>query len=110
MYAGPAGVLFVEYKYVKQLPKRDTTNIKHSLSVLQCEWLTRMQKSTNVALVVGVNNTALIIVDDFSANICKSKYVEESVSRKTVADWIYQVTFSGRADVLKRLTPSSDQP
>lgn len=109
MYAGPAGVLFVEYKYVKQLPKRDTTTIKHSLSALQCEWLTRMQKSTNVALVVGVDNTALIIVDDFSANICKSKYVEESVSRKAVADWIYQVTHSGRANESKRPAPSSDQ-
>ena len=78
MYAGPAGVLFVEYKYVAKLPKRDNTIIRHSLSPLQEQWLTRMKDSTLVGLVLGCEDSALIIVDDFSANICKSKYVEQA--------------------------------
>lgn len=95
MYAGPAGLLFVEYKYVKTLPARDDTVIRHSLSALQCSWLERMKPSTNVALVLGVADTAIIIVDDFSTNICKSNYIEQSVSRKGVAQWIHAVTHSG---------------
>lgn len=97
MYAGPAGVLFVEYKYVKSLPKKDTTVIRHSLSALQSAWLERMKVSTSVALILGIGESALIIVDDFSANIYKSRYVEESIPRKQVAEWIYNQTHSGRA-------------
>jgi hypothetical protein len=109
MYAGPAGVLFVEYKYVKSLPKKDTTAIRHSLSALQCAWLERMKGSTNVALVLGVGDTALIIVDDFSANICKSTYVEQSIPRRQVAQWIYDTTHSGRANEKdKRTAPSRE--
>ncbi len=98
MYAGPAGVLFVEYKYVKNLPKRDDTVIRHSLSELQRAWLDTMYQSTPVALILGCEDTALIIVDDFAANICKSKYVEQSIPRRQVAQWIYDVTHSGRAN------------
>ena len=98
MYAGPAGTLFVEYKYVKSLPKKDTTVIHHSLSALQCAWLQRMKPATSVALILGVEDTALIIVDDFSANIVKSAYLEQCIPRKQVAQWIYDVTYSGRDD------------
>lgn len=95
MYAGPAGVLFVEYKYVKQLPKRNNTIIHHSLSKLQCEWLERMKQSAKVALILGAEDNALIIVDDFSANISKMKYFKECIPRKQVADWIYKQTHEG---------------
>lgn len=107
MYAGPAGTLFVEYKYVKSLPKKDTTVIRHSLSALQCAWLERMKTSTPVALILGVEDTALIIVDDFSANIVKSAYLEQCIPRKQVAQWIYDAIYSGRAhEKNKRITTS----
>lgn len=109
MYAGPAGVLFIEYKYVKILPKRDETIIKHSLSALQTQWLDRMKQSTPVALILGCEDTALIIVDDFATNICKSRYVEQSIPRRQVAQWIYDVTHSGRAhETLKRSSQPSE--
>jgi len=98
MYAGPAGVLFVEYKYVKTLPKRDDTVIKHSLSALQVAWLERMSQSTNVALVLGVANTAIILERDFSTNISKLQYIEQNISRQSVADWIYSITHAGTQD------------
>jgi len=109
MYAGPAGTLFVEYKYVKSLPKKDTTVIRHSLSALQCAWLERMKASTSVALILGIEDTALIIVDDFPANISKSRYVEQSIPRKQVAEWIYNQTHSGRANEKSpRVAPSRE--
>lgn len=107
MYAGPAGVLFVEYKYVKSLPKRDNTVIRHSLSALQTQWLERMKQSTPVALILGVQDSALIIVDDFATNICKSKYVEHAIPRRQVAQWIYDITHSGRANEKSKRAASS---
>jgi len=92
MYSGPAGVLFVEYKYVPSLPKKATTNIRHSLSELQFQWLERMKVSANAALIIGVEDTCIILVDDFSANICKTRYIEEKQSRKEAANFIYQTT------------------
>lgn len=92
MYAGPAGVLFVEYKYIKSLPKRDDTVLKHSLSPLQLAWLTNMSRCANVALVLGVEDRALILVSDFSRLICKHEYVEQSINKKEVAKWIHSVT------------------
>ena len=109
MYAGPAGVLFVEYKYVKSLPKKDTTVIRHSLSALQIQWLDRMKQSSPVALILGCEDTALIIVDDFSTNICKSKYIEQSIPRKQVAEWIYNQTHSGRAHEENKRVASSNK-
>ena len=97
MYCGPAGLLFVEYKYVKTLPKRDNTLIRHSLSELQIQWLTRVNGPATSALIIGVEDTAIIIPRDFSTNISKLKYIEQSISRQDVAMWIYDITHSGRA-------------
>jgi len=92
MYSGPAGILFVEYKYIKALPKKDTTALKHSLSALQLQWLERMKLSANAALIIGVEDTCIILVYEFSANICKTRDVEERRSRKSVVDFILSVT------------------
>ena len=110
MYAGPAGVLFVEYKYIKSLPKRDDTIIRHSLSELQSAWLERIQQSAAVALIIGIEDTAIILERDFSTNISKLQYIEQNISRRSVADWIYSVTHVGTQDekgsptVSKKLT------
>ena len=110
MYAGPAGVLFVEYKYVKTLPKRDDTVIRHSLSALQVAWLERMSQSTNVALVLGVADTAIILERDFSTNISKLQYIEENITRKAVADYIYKVTHVGKTEHEQGSPASCNEP
>lgn len=110
MYAGPAGVLFVEYKYVKTLPKRDDTIIRHSLSALQIAWLERMSQSVSVALVVGVADTAIIRDCDFSTNISKMQYIEENITRKAVADYIYKVTHVGKTKNEQGSPASSTEP
>jgi hypothetical protein len=96
MYCGPKSLLFVEYKYVKKLPKRDTTFIKHSLTPLQSQWLERINGPSVSALVIGVEESALILVGDFSANISRMRFLEHRVSRQEVATWIYNVTVLGR--------------
>lgn len=98
MYSGKSGVLFVEYKYIKELPKRQTTNIRHSLSALQNAWLNRMQQSAHAALIIGVGkDSGIIIVDDFSAIISTMRYLEDSVTFKDIASWIYNITVQGCA-------------
>ena len=79
MYCGPSGLLFVEYKYIKLLPKRDDTLIRHSLSELQLQWLERINGPARAALVIGVEDTAIIIPSDFSTNISNNS-VNEGLS------------------------------
>ena len=106
MYCGPENLLFVEYKYVKELPKKDTTLIKHSLTPLQLQWLERVNKPSIAALVVGIDGDAIILVDDFSSNISKLRFLTHSVSRKDVAKWIYAVTCLGRDTHAKKAKSS----
>lgn len=97
MYSGKAGVLFVEYKYVKELPKKDASLIRHSLSPQQVIWLNRMQQSVRAALIIGVGkNSGVIIVDDFSAIISKMSYLEQSITTKGLAQWISNTVVQGR--------------
>ena len=90
MYGGPAGLLFVEYKYVKKLPAKDTTLLRTSLSVQQVNWLDRLSSfKQRSAVVIGCEDTAVILLDGkWTANISKSYYLEHAISRKNVAEWI----------------------
>lgn len=99
MYCGPAGLLFVEYKYVKELPKKATTGINHSLSALQLQWLNRVNQPANAALIIGVADTCIIIQDDFSSIICKNRYIELCRTRKEAAKFIYNVTHNPQEGV-----------
>ena len=89
MYSGPGGVLFVEYKYVKAFPKRDSTTIKTSVSLLQLQWLERMNTAASAALIIGVEATAVIITSEFIigyANIRKQDLLAHPISQKDIAE------------------------
>lgn len=52
-YSGPAGDLWVEYKFVV-LPKRDGTMIVPDLSALQIDWLkNRSKEGRRVGVIIG---------------------------------------------------------
>ena len=52
-YSGPAGDLWVEYKYVA-LPKRENTVVTIDLSDLQKNWITsRVSEGRDVGVIVG---------------------------------------------------------
>jgi hypothetical protein len=92
-YSGPLGVLFIEYKYIKALPKRDNTILRHTLSKLQIEWLNKVKQGAKVAVVIGVEDTAMIITDNFDADITRQQYLESCVARHDVSQWIYEQTY-----------------
>jgi len=66
LYAGPAGQLWVEYKWVAKLPAMPETIIKPKLSAQQLAWLIKMSGlSFPCAVIIGtpmggllLNNTA----------------------------------------------------
>jgi hypothetical protein len=54
-------MLFVEYKYVKALPKRDTTIIKPALSAQQSEWLKdKIARNIDVLVVLGTQDGVVL--------------------------------------------------
>ena len=67
MYAGPAGLVFVEYKYLKSLPRKPTTPIKTGLSALQIQWLERMSVYKVLAIVIiGSPQGTAILTEQFA--------------------------------------------
>ena len=98
MYVGPAGVLFVEYKYLKDFPKRPSTPLKINVSPLQIAWMEDVssKSSPNVTclVVIGCANNALIVSIEDLSNTMSSKearlkcisfadiarYIEETIS------------------------------
>ena len=87
-YTGPAGHCFVEYKYKKELPKRDTTLINFNLSALQAIWLTeRSKQGVPCYLVVAVDNLVVITQDFAKANkYLTSEFLEDSMLFKDFID------------------------
>ena len=88
-YMGPAGSLWVEYKYVK-LPKRDTTIVTFGLSMLQMSWLTKAQMCGQlVAVIVGFERSAAVMTDpQFFKSNTKRELQEEAISFRQTAGWI----------------------
>ena len=87
-YTGPAGHCFVEYKYKKELPKRDTTPINFNLSALQAIWLTeRNKQGVPCYLVVAVGNLVVISQDFGKANkYLTGEFLEDSMLFKDFID------------------------
>ena len=96
-YAGPAGILFVEYKYIPKLPVKNTTVLRTTLSALQKQWLNRMVDfNQQAAVIVGCENTAVILTNKtWCQNITKQYYVDNAIVRKSVAYWIQSVCLQG---------------
>lgn len=92
-YMGAKGSLWAEYKYLKQLPKRDSTNLRLGLSPLQIEWLNLLYEYNHtVCVILGVENTALILLEkQWTANISKRYYLEQCIPRREVRDYIQSI-------------------
>ena len=88
MYAGPAGLLFVEYKYLKSLPKKPSTPIKTGLSELQINWLERMfLYNVIVVVIIGSPNGAIVLERDFRRTLIQSNF-DSTLSVSECADVI----------------------
>lgn len=105
MYCGPAGLLFVEYKYIKQLPKRNTTAIRTSLSAQQLAWLDRISQPAIAALVIGCENSCLLLVNQYNRKLYKTDFLNKKLTRKEIAAWISSTVLGEDND--KQTTPSN---
>lgn len=96
-YSGELGCMWVEYKYVRALPKRGSLRIE--LSELQKAWLrSRHNEGRHVAVVVGHPKGGIVFqgIDwDFAGNLSAESAARGSVQRASIAAWIYGVV--GRA-------------
>lgn len=74
---GSAGqMIFVEYKYVKTLPKRNTTIIKPALSAQQSEWLKdKTARNINALVVLGTQNGVVVFrtPDEWDNGVVRSE-------------------------------------
>jgi hypothetical protein len=92
-YAGPASALFVEYKYLKSLPKRDSTELRTSLTPQQIHWLNTLHgHNQRVAVVIGAEKSAIVLLDKrWNVYISKSEFLRSAVGFSDVAQWIANV-------------------
>jgi hypothetical protein len=88
-YSGPSD-LWVEYKYVKALPKRDNTLVDVGLSDLQKIWLrARHTEGRNVCVVVGSPEGTLILPGiEWDKSISRAQFISSAVDKSEVVAYI----------------------
>lgn len=85
------GALWVEYKYIKALPKLESTRITPNLSALQLKLLKEtVDSGQNACVIVGYKNTGVVFtsVDEWENGIKKSEFEGRSMSYKELAEYI----------------------
>jgi hypothetical protein len=89
-YLGPSGPLWVEYKYVKTLPKRSTTLVSTCLTENQRLWLDDLHRCKQpCALVIGSGTRAVILQRGaWRSDLTVAEFNKISVDRKDIASWI----------------------
>lgn len=90
-YCDQGQVLFVEYKYVPKLPKREKTILSPKLSGNQELWLTqRYSQNVPVAVVLGTPIGSVMFVNcSWEQGISLAKLKEISLSSKGIANIIH---------------------
>jgi len=89
-YSGTNGDLWVEYKYLKSLPKRACTQIIPALRSLQKKWLKdRNGEGRNIAVVVGSPDGSVILRHpEWITGLTCEEFKERALTRQELADWI----------------------
>jgi hypothetical protein len=95
-YCGPAGSLWVEYKYIK-LPKRKTTVVTFGTSELQRIWLTRMALyGQTTLLAIGWQQSAQVFYgSNLQQKVRQDELVQNPLHFKGLAALITQHCLSG---------------
>jgi hypothetical protein len=88
-YSGQSD-LWVEYKYVKSLPKRDNTIVDVGLSDLQKIWLrARHTEGRNVCVIVGSPEGVLILPGiEWDKSISRAQFISSAVDKSEVVAYI----------------------
>lgn len=88
-YSGSRSDLWVEYKWLPALPKRDTTVIVPALEPLQRSWCDgRYKEGRRVRVVVGFPTGCIIFAspEEWNAGIARGK--AQVLSKQQLANWI----------------------
>lgn len=114
-YSAKGGDLWVEYKYIPTLPKRETTPIKTCLTEQQAIWLdARSKEGRNVALVIGSPDGCLIMESFFSRTFTKDEFIRNAKPIQSVIDFIRTKTEGVQnltsSPIKRRLRPRSHEP
>lgn len=93
-YSGAAGDLWVEYKYLKALPKQPTTAVPVELSQLQRQWLrARHTEGRRVAVIIGSPAGSIILEGlEWGNEISTANFIRNAVAKKDVAAYIHSKT------------------
>lgn len=88
-YSAKGGDLWVEYKYIPTLPKRESTLIKTCLTEQQALWLNaRSVEGRSVALVIGSPDGCLILDTAFNRTFTKDEFIRTAKPLQSVIDYI----------------------
>jgi hypothetical protein len=93
-YSGSGGDIWIEYKYVKRLPKREDTQIIPQLRPQQIKWLnTEHNYGRNVYCVVGSPDGGVVLEHPhWTSGITMLEFAKRSSSQKELAAWILTKT------------------
>jgi len=97
-YSGDKGDLWIEYKYIPEIPKRSDTLIVPDLSDRQKRWLgNRLDEGRNVAVVLGTPIGGMIYRDRAWLKPLRAEDLRKQVLVAPVlADWIRGQTGIGK--------------
>ena len=89
-YSGDLADLWVEYKFLAALPKRDNTSILAELSPLQKDWLEgRHREGRNVAVVIGSPEGAVVLrFPDWLKPTPRFIFIRDALTKRQIAEWI----------------------
>lgn len=93
-YSGNAGDMWIEYKFVKALPKRPATMVPIDLSELQKLWHRRKHgQGRRVAVIVGSPQGGVIFEGlEWEEGICTADFIRRAVDKRAVASYILSKT------------------
>ena len=98
-YAGPHGNIWVEYKWINSLPKRDTTVIKPNLSAQQLAWLIKMSgHSISCACIIGCSEGGILLTEQDTWLNGISKKTVNLTPAKSIARWLTQICMEMETD------------
>lgn len=94
-YSGNLDDLWIEYKYLKTVPKKAPVDVKKHLTPLQRQWLSaRYEEGRNVAVVIGTPRGSFVYEGSSwkDAKPTAADFDQNSLSKREVADFIAQKT------------------
>ena len=95
-YSGPSGYMYIEYKYIQNIPKRATTKVKVALTELQRTWLRRAQSHNHLTYtVIGSPAGVYIIADPDLMYVTQEKLIAHSIPKKFFVNRIEGVCLRG---------------